>query len=292
MQVAVRKPSKGTSIALWQHEFYAVNTRKCRRNTAKQEVDIYQALEFRKGSDKPEECRVGLSEKQLEAIWVQGVCYAPASVIRRANEGLRKDRFLFQKDNSDDWKPCPQYKAALGKCPELVRVENCLSWTDMADVLHMLPRVVHPVDVQRHEISVNGRDWHYLCGVIGTENIYSGNGRPKSVKEGFHLKLLDRKVFVMYPEEKLGGFINSASAQWQAIDALFQGVRDVMRSGTAFTSGTFSIAWTNACQKFWEVPFFAVSCFVNRSLIAFFLYRNLQHQIPTDRRKPNGPANA
>ena len=162
MQVAVRKPSKGTSIALWQHEFYAVNTRKCRRNTAKQEVDIYQALEFRKGSDMPEECREGLSEKQLEAIWVHGVYYAPASVIRRANEGLRKDRFLFQKDNSDDWEPCPQYKAALGKCPELVRVENCLNWTDMADVLHMLPRVVHPVDVQRHEISVNGRDWHCL----------------------------------------------------------------------------------------------------------------------------------
>jgi hypothetical protein len=112
----------------------------------------------------------------------------------------------------------------------------------MADVLHMLPRVVHPVDVQGHEISVNGRNWHYLCGVIGTENLFSGNGRPTSVKEGFHLQLLDRKVFVMYPEEKLGGFINSASAQWQAIDALFQGVRDVMRSGTAFTSGTFSIA--------------------------------------------------
>lgn len=255
MQVAVRKPSKGTSIALWQHEFFAVNTRKCRGNTAKQEVDIYQALEFRKGSDMPEECRAGLSDKKLEAIWVHGVYYAPASVIRRANGGLRKDRYIFQKDNSDDWEPCPQYKAALGKCPELVRVENCLSWTDMADVLHMLPRVVHPVDVQRHEICVNGRDWHYLCGVIGTENIYSGHGRPSAVEEGFHLKLLDRKVFVMYPEEKLGGFINSASAQWQAIDALFQGVRDVMRSGTAFTSGTFSIAWTNACQKFWEVPF-------------------------------------
>ena len=275
MQVAVRKPSKGTSIALWQHEFYAVNTRKCRRNTAKQEIDIYQALEFRKGSDMPEECRAGLSEKQLEAIWVHGVYYAPASVIRRANEGLRKDRFLFQKDNSDDWEPCPQYKAALGKCPELVRVENCLNWTDMADVLHMLPRVVHPVDVQRHEISVNGRDWHYLCGVIATENIYSGNGRPKSVKEGFHLKLLDRKVFVMYPEEKLGGFINSASAQWQAIDALFQGVRDVMRSGTAFTSGTFH-SMNKRMSKilggvFVFIPF---SCFVNRSLISYFLYRN------------------
>ncbi len=95
MQVAVRKPSKGTSIALWQHEFYAINTIKCRRNTAKQEVDIYQALEFRKGSDMPEECRAGLSEKQLEAIWVHGVYYAPASVIRRANEGLRTAKGQF-----------------------------------------------------------------------------------------------------------------------------------------------------------------------------------------------------
>jgi hypothetical protein len=139
----------------------------------------------------------------------------------------------------------------------------------MADVLHMLPRVVHLVDVQRHEISVNGRDWHYLCDVIGTESIFSGNARPSSLKEGFHLKLLDPKVFVMYPEEKLGGFINSASAQWQAIDAFLQGVRDVMISGFALTSGTFSIAWTNACRKFWEVPSFSFSWFVSRSLIAF-----------------------
>jgi hypothetical protein len=104
----------------------------------------------------------------------------------------------------------------------------------MANVLHMLPRVVHPVDVQRHEICVNGRDWHYLWGVIGTENVMP--------EEGFKLKLLDRKLCTMYPEVKLGGFINSASAQWQVIDALFQGMRDVMSSGTAFTSGTFSIA--------------------------------------------------
>ncbi len=51
-----------------------------------------------------------------------------------------------------------QYKAALGKCPELVRVENCMCWNAMVDVLHMLLRVVHPVDVQRHEICVNGSD--------------------------------------------------------------------------------------------------------------------------------------
>ncbi len=86
----------------------------------------------------PVECRVGLSQKELEDIWVHGVYYAPASVIRRATVELRKDWFIFQKDNSDEWGPCPQYRAALGNCPELVRVENCLCLTAMADVLHLL----------------------------------------------------------------------------------------------------------------------------------------------------------
>ena len=263
MEVAVRKPSKGTSIALWRHEFYAVFTRKMRGKAAKNDIDIYQALEFRTGSDMPVECRVGLSEKERTAIWVHGVYYAPASVIRRANKELRKDRYIFQKDTSDDWEPCPQYTAALGNCPELVRVENCKCWIAMSDVLHMLPRVVHPTYVQRHDIYVNGRDWHYLCGVSATENLDSkdGQGGSSSGQGGFELKYLDIKLCPMYPEEKLGGFIHSASAQWQVLDALFQGMRDVMRSGTAYTSGTFSIAWTNSCQKFWEVVYHTVlSC--------------------------------
>jgi hypothetical protein len=130
MQVAVRKPSKGTSINnRFVAEFFAVYARKWQGKATKKEVDIYQALEFRKGSDMPVECRVGLSEKELEDIWVHGVYYAPASVMRRANVELRKNRFIFQKDNSDEWEPCPQYRAALGNCPELVRVENCLCWT-------------------------------------------------------------------------------------------------------------------------------------------------------------------
>ncbi len=41
------------------------------------------------GPDMPEECRAGLSEKQLETIWVHGVYHAPASVISRANGGWR-----------------------------------------------------------------------------------------------------------------------------------------------------------------------------------------------------------
>ena len=63
MQVAVRKPSKGTSIALWRNEFVAVSARKWRIKAAESEVDIYQALEFRKGCDMPLECRARLSEK-------------------------------------------------------------------------------------------------------------------------------------------------------------------------------------------------------------------------------------
>lgn len=258
MEVAVRKPFKGPSIALWRHEFYGVNASKPRLKASKTDVDIYQALEFRKGSDLPEEYLEGLSGKQLTEIWVQGVYYAPASIITRANVELRKDRYIFQKDTADDWEPCPQYKAALGNCPELVRLENCKCWISMSEVLHMLPRVVHPADVQTQEVYVNGRQWHYVCGVSATEVIdaQDDKGRSSSLKGGFRLKMLDRKLSIMYPEERLGGYINSASAQWQVIDGLFQGMRDVMGSGTAYTSGTFSIAWTNGCQKFWEVNLF------------------------------------
>ena len=255
MEVAVRKPCKGPSIALWRHEFYGVKASKPRLKASKNDIDIYQALEFRKGSDLPDEFLEGLCGKQLTDIWVQGVYYAPASIITRANVELRKDRYIFQKDTADDWEPCPQYKAALGNCPELVRLENCKCWIGMSEVLHMLPRVVHPTDVQTHDVYVNGRYWHYVCGVIATEVIDARDdkGRSSSSKGGFLLKMLDRKLCIMYPEERLGGYINSASAQWQVIDGLFQGMRDVMGSGTAYTSGTFSIAWTNGCQKFWEV---------------------------------------
>ena len=92
MEVAVRKPSDKTSIALWRHEFYAVYTSQSRVKAAKKDVDIYQAVEFRKGSDLPVECRAGLSAKQCTDIWVHGVYYAPAYIIRRANDALRKDR--------------------------------------------------------------------------------------------------------------------------------------------------------------------------------------------------------
>jgi hypothetical protein len=60
----------------------------------------------------------------------------------------------------------------------------------MSDVLHMLPRVVHPSYVQRHDIYVNGRDWHYLCGVIATENLDSKDGQGGSLTDVDAITLL------------------------------------------------------------------------------------------------------
>ena len=257
MQVAVRKPRKGTFVTLWLHKYFAVYPNKAKPK-GKRKVDIYQAVEFRTGGDMPAECTEGLSEKELADIWVKGLYFAPAERIRRARQDLRKDRYIFQKDTPLNWEPAVQYKAELGKCPELVMVTNCTMWHPMSDVLHMLPRVVHPVDVQTHKVYVNGRDWHYVCGVKATEvSSVSDHKRSSSASDkdtfGFALAMIDRHEYSMYPEEKLGGLIDSPSAQWDNVDELFQGIRNVMSSGTGCVSGSFSVAWTDACQRFWEV---------------------------------------
>jgi hypothetical protein len=88
----------------------------------------------------------------------------------------------------------------------------------MSNVLHMLPRVMHPVDLQTHRVYVNRRDWHYVCGVMATELPSSSDSKRRSsssAKEtgGFALAMIDRKRFSMYPEEKLGGLINFPSLQ-------------------------------------------------------------------------------
>jgi hypothetical protein len=60
---------KRTSIALWRYEFMLFPREKWgEAKAAKNDIDIYQALEFRKGSDMPVECREGLSEKERSAI--------------------------------------------------------------------------------------------------------------------------------------------------------------------------------------------------------------------------------
>jgi hypothetical protein len=251
MEVALRKSPNGKGMPLWKHEFYGVYKTKTKTKN-KRHVDIYQVLEFRIGGDMPPECREGLTDAERHEIWVKGMYFAPAINIQRANLDLRHDRYIFQHNTTEEWEAALQYKAALGKCPELVMVTNCTCWHNMSEVLHVLPRVVHPEDVQTHKVYVNGRDWHYLCGVAATEEL-SSTKRKNQQKPPFTLTFLLREQLTMYPEEKLGGLMKSPSSQWDNVDALFQGIRNVMSCGTACTSGTFSIPWSEACQQFWEV---------------------------------------
>ncbi len=74
----------GSSMLLWQHEFYFVLERDevCRRQHAPPKPYLYKALEFRKGIDLPEEAKVGMTWKQLCEMWVLGVADAPAANVR------------------------------------------------------------------------------------------------------------------------------------------------------------------------------------------------------------------
>ncbi len=66
---------------------------------------------------------------------------------------------------------------------------------------------------------------------------------------GFALSMIKRKHFGMYPEERLDGLIKSPSSQWGNVDELFQGIRNVMGSGTGFVSGSFCVPW-RPCDVF------------------------------------------
>jgi hypothetical protein len=89
----------------------------------------------------PPECRKGITDAERDEIWVKGMYFAPAINIRRANVDLWNDRYIFQNNMKEEWEPALQYKAALGKCPELVMVTNCSCWHNTSEVLHVLPRV-------------------------------------------------------------------------------------------------------------------------------------------------------
>ena len=59
--------------------------------------------------------------------------------------------------------------------------------------------------------------------------------------------------FCMYPEERLGMQINSASIMWEMVEEVFRGVRTVMREKGRARSGSFSMVWSSALQEFWKV---------------------------------------
>ncbi len=57
----------------------------------------------------------------------------------------------------------------------------------------------------------------------------------------------------MYPEERLGMHLNSASMLWERVEMLFQGVRNVMRDDGRARSGSFTMEWSASLHAFWKV---------------------------------------
>ena len=93
------------------------------------------------------------------------------------------------------------------------------------------------------------------------ENVGSTDEKLKEGPWGFVCKKIIREEdgvevndgFCMYPEERLGMYLNSASMMWAMVDDVFEGVRRVMRDNGRARSGSFSMKWSATMQQFWQV---------------------------------------
>jgi len=242
----------GSGMLLWQHEYYFVIEKY---NGGPPKPYIYQALEFRKGSELPEIEKENMSRKQLLQTWVLGVAYAPAIDIRKHSR--REKGYLFHTEFNDT----DARTGLFWKCPEVVRVDNSTAWRAMSAVLLEIPRVVHPDDVYSGEVHVAGRDLHYVCGMCCHETV-AKKTKTGLVQEGsFRLERLIREEggerlkhgFCMYAEERLGNNINSAGMMWEMVEDVFQGIRTVMSTSGRARSGSFRLTWSSAVLQFWEV---------------------------------------
>ena len=121
---------------------------------------VYQALEFKVGSNLPPNDLIGSTTKEKKGVWVRGVTYAPSLHVRKFNKLEERKGYLSHTivDDADG------DLALYGKCPELVRVDNCTAWRPMSSVLPNIPRVVHPDDIKTRMIHVAGRALHFVCG--------------------------------------------------------------------------------------------------------------------------------
>ena len=122
----------GTCLMLWQHEFYMVME-------PRHGAYLYQALEFQVGINLPPEEVQGSTQRQKKEVWVRGVAYAPALHVRKFNTVEQRKGYLFHSEFNDG----DGDTALFGKCPEVVRVDNCTAWRPMSSVLETIPRVIH-----------------------------------------------------------------------------------------------------------------------------------------------------
>jgi hypothetical protein len=74
-------------MMLWQHEFYMVNE-------PRHGAYLYQALEFKVGSNLPLDEVAGWTPKQKGEVWVRGVSYAPALHVQKFDKVEQKKGYL------------------------------------------------------------------------------------------------------------------------------------------------------------------------------------------------------
>jgi hypothetical protein len=225
-----------TTRLLWLNEFYLVHEGSRRKGN----MYVYEALQFSLGEHLPAEEVQNMTERMRRSIWVQGRCYLPAEHVRHFSKS--KTGYMFHTELHDG----DARTALFGFCPEVVRVENWLTWHQMRSVSTDVPRIVHAEDVQTRRLHVSGRINHFVCGVTACQDFIS---------KSFTLARLPRTSFSMYPEEKLGMEINSPTMMWAQIDDIFHKVRVCMscgRQGT--TSARFSMPLLCTVYDFWQVP--------------------------------------
>ena len=227
---------KRTARLLWLHEFFRVY--ECARSKNKFPW-IYQALQFKVGAQLPQGVVQDMSDTMRNEIWVLGVCYVPVMYIRKFSKRIKGYMFHTELNDEDG------DKALYGNCPEIVRVDNCMKWHPMSTVSRDVPRIVHADDVKNRRVHVAGRDLHFVCGATAVEDLHC---------EEFRLSRLARRNFCMYPEERSGYELNSASSMWEQIDGVFFQIRQCMSSARqGSSSASFHMPLSVSSFEFWKV---------------------------------------
>ncbi len=89
---------------------------------------LYQALEIQVGINLPPDEVQGSTQKQKKEVWVRGVAYAPALRCMRKYAPEQREGYFFPSEFHDG----NGDTVLFGKCPEVVRVDNCTAWRPMA----------------------------------------------------------------------------------------------------------------------------------------------------------------
>ena len=110
--------------------------------------------------------------------------------------------------------------------------------------------------------TVNQEPW----GFVLTKTIREEDG--VQVKHGF----------CMYPEERLGMHLNSASMMWERVEMLFQGVRSVMRDNGRARSGSFTMEWSASLHEFWKVTHSSNPIILLQNCESFCILCNLSYR--------------